>query len=610
MATLKALWRAALVVLLLGSIPLYVLQYMLVPRSGDFGIISLGVIADAPGVRISVASVEPESSAWRTGIRAGDTIAVSSPSNGIALSYPLASDHVTVQYTHAGIRRTAHLTATANTVTFGVPQYVRAAVVAFLLLFALLVIVRAWQTEYGPLIATLLTADVVNPATDAIPYVFHTGAGPTLYVLNEWLAWISGTVDIFILFVLAAHLMRRPPRIVRAIVAIAGLNAGIVALTAPFIAGFTVAGEAPAFLRTLWLATYMTISLVLPVLGLPYAYAVARDEGRARIGWLFWGFYPYCVGVLIVNLPAIVPQTATFLASDATRWLAISIVARLLELSLPISLFYGLLLRRAVDIGFVVNRVAVYGLISVTVLAIFVLLEYIVGHFFFETGRAASLAVQLGVALVIGLSVRYLHTAFDRFVDHVLFAKRHHDEVTLRRFAQEAEAFTSVQTLLDRALQTVCDHSETRGAAIYLCGDARVEAVRASGDDFPQTLDRDDPLLVALRRWKEPIDTHTVKTALPDGMAFPMVARGNLIGVVACRTKRDSTAFAPDEREPLAEVAGGVARALDTLSREHESSLDTIERSIKALAGTMVAIEGAVTAVKDAVVGNTAPQAR
>ncbi len=610
MGTLKVLWRAALVVLLLGSIPLYVLQYTLVPRQGDFGFLSPGVIADAPGTRIAVAAVEPGSSAWRAGMRAGDAIIVSSHENGATLDYPLTGDHVTVPYVHAGTRRTAHLTATANTVTFGVPEYVRAAVVAFLLLFGLLVIVRAWQTEYGPLIATLLTADVVNPATDAIPYVFHAGIGPTLYVLNGWLSWISGTVDIFILLVLAARLMRRPPHGIRAIVAIAGLNAGVVALTAPIIAGFSIAGEAPVFLATLWLATYMTTSLVLPVLALPYAYAVSRDEGRARIGWLFWGFYPYCVGVLIVNLPVVVPQTATFLAGNADRWLAISIVARLLELSLPIALFYGLLLRRTVDIGFVVNRVAVYGLISVTVLAIFVLLEYVVGHFFFETGRAASLAVQLGVALVIGLSVRYLHTAFDRFVDHVLFAKRHHDETALRRFAQEAEAFTSAQTLLDRALETVCDHSEARGAAIYLCGDAGVTAVRASGDDFPRSLDRDDPLLVALRRWKEPVDTHTVKTVLPDGMAFPMIARGNLVGVLACRTKRDSTAFAPDEREPLAEVASSVARALDALSRERESSLDTIERSIQALAGTMVAIEDAVSAVKDAVVGNTAPQAR
>ncbi|HET7815076.1 MAG TPA: GAF domain-containing protein, partial [Candidatus Baltobacteraceae bacterium] len=270
--------------------------------------------------------------------------------------------------------------------------------------------------------------------------------------------------------------------------------------------------------------------------------------------------------------------------------------ARLLELSLPVSLFYGLLVRRTVDIGFVINRVAVFGLISALVLGVFVLLEYLAGHFV-ETHGAESWAVQLGIAMTIGVSARFLHGWVDRFVDRVFFAKRHRDESALQRFAQEAEAFTSADTLLDRALRIVNNHTDTLGAAIYLCGDDTATLTRGASP-FPEKIDADDPLLVAMRRWNEPVDTHDAPTAFPDGMVFPMSARGRLIGVLACRTKRDATAFAPDEREPLAGVARAAARALDTIGTRPAATGEAIVPILLSLQSAVAGLQQSVEAMQ------------
>lgn len=601
------IWRFVLIALLAVSIPLYVLQVTLVPKTGDFGlsIYAVPYTTNADGTRVPVLDVEKESPAWQAGLRAGDTI-VTSGDNGGVLFWPLPGDGITVHYERGSQLKSASMVArSAPPVIFGLPEYVRAGVVAFLLIFALLVIVRAWNTEYGPLIATMLALLVVNPAADAVPYFARSGAGELAVIGITWLAFIAGSADSFVAFLLIDRLLDGHSRGVRWITIVLGIDAGVCAALAPFVMAATLAGRCGLVLGQLFQLAYMVVPLAGPVVALPFAYAASRGEDRARLAWLFWGYFPFSVGVLAVNLPNIVPQLVPLYANAE---LAINIGGRLLEISLPIALFYGLMLRRTVDIGFIVNRAAVYGLISIAVLTIFVTLEYLVGHFFFDSGRVASLALQLGIALIIGVSIRYLHGLLDRFVDRIFFAKRHADEAALRRFAHEAEAFTSAERLLDRTLQTVREHCEARGVAIYLPGPQVAKAERTSSDQFPATVDLDDPLLVALRRWKEPVDTHDVTTVLPDGMGFPMVARGRLSGVLMCLSKRDGTAYAPDERGPLQEVAASVARALDSLSYERTETLETIERSIEALRGTMSTIEDAVTAVKDAVVAKPAPE--
>ncbi|HEY9180714.1 MAG TPA: hypothetical protein VIO32_08330, partial [Candidatus Baltobacteraceae bacterium] len=578
--------RAIMVVLLLASIPLYVLQYTLIPKTGD-----LGVTFDANFYAVSVngwaakaAAVQADSGAWKAGVRAGDRLSIPVDQREKA-TYPHADDRVRFIDRRGSVTRSVLVTATPKRIQFDLAAGIRAGVVLCLLVFALLVIARAWNTEHGPIIAAILAANVANAALDAIPWISRPDSAVALTAAATWLNQPLGALDILLAVVLCAQLLGRPSR------AMHWLTTCAVVSCALWVTVSFALSVPPIYVRFSPLTTMVScVSTFAPMLVAPAAvlcaFVQARGKQRARLAWIFWGFFPYYCAVALVNID-LLWFVAPTLFNDST----FKIVARTLELSLPVSLFYGLLLRRTVDIGFVVNRVAVYGVISLAVLSVFVLLEYVAGQFI-EAHGAASWAIQLGIAMVIGLSARYVHGTVDRFIDRVFFAKRHADEMALKRFAQEAEAFTNSGALLDRALDAVNTHSETAGAAIYLCGQRNAELV--CGAAFPPAIDIDDPLLVALRRWNEPVDTHDVKTAFPDGMVFPMSARGKLIGALACRTKRDATAFAPDEREPLAEVAHATARALEALGTESGASNGALAQTIFAMQAMMLEIRDAL----------------
>ncbi len=593
----KALWRATLIVLLLASIPLYALQYTLVPKTGDFGLGTDTAYANAPSVTLHVLTVEPDSPAWRAGIEPGDRIPLARVDrySRVVLIWPLPDDHARIAYERNGRTHYVRLTAVANhPYPFGAPDAIRSAVVFCIFIFALLVTLRAWNTEHGPLIATILTTFVVNPATDAIPIVARDGAAFGAWWAILVLAEVSGSLAPFLAVVPAGRLVAWRSAALRLLTACFAALVALSILSTALLPALELASRAGALTEVAgsWLGavTLYTIAAVCLIL----AYRVACGDSRQRLRWIFWGFLPFLISIAVLNLPplrsvlALHPQTA----------LIVNTLLRLTELSLPVSLFYGVLLRRAVDVGFVFNRVAVYGVLSIILFSVFVLLEYAASRLFLDTGRFGSLAIQLSIALLIGFSARYSHAVVDRFVDRILFARRHACESALRRFAREAEAYTSSSALLDRALEAVRENSEARGVAIYLAGDGHAAVVRATDSHFPERVDLDDPLLVSLRRWNEPVDTRDAKTVFPDGMVFPIATRGKLLGALACEAKRDFSAFAPDERESLLEVSRGVALALDSLQRADGQSsvleaIGDLARRVDVLIGTLPKTLGA-----------------
>ena len=573
--------RAVMTVLLLTSIPLYVLSYTLVPRMGDFGFYLPGWSGTAYGV-------QPHGSAWNAGIRDGDFVVVPQ-SEWLKGDYAAAGVrlHFIVRRGHSA--RDIEVTAAPAKIDFDVAAAIRAAVNFCLLLFSLLIVARAWNTEFGPLIAACLSSAIFNAAVDRMPHIATTGLLGALMDLDALASGFSFGAYVFFIVILCAAVAGLTSRPLNFLLWAAFIN--LVLGTANGVSSFPSVSAALSDTMYDISNAYQFLGVFFPVPALLFMLSAARAEYRSRALWLFWGFFPSCLGVSLANLGDLwfVPRT---IFNDPI----VNPIARGLELSLPVALFYGLLVRRTIDIGFVVNRVAVYGLISAAVLGIFVLLEYLAGRFL-ETHGAASWAIQLGIAMVIGVSTRYLHGTVDRFVDRVFFAKRHADEVALHRFAQEAEAFTSADALLDAALDVVTARSETSGAAIYLCGVRQAELVRGS-NEFPQAVPIDDPLLVAQRRWNEPVDTHDAKTAFPDGMVFPMSARGKLVGALACRTKRDTTAFAPDEREPLMEVARSLARALDALGSRTDASGEAILPLLHSLQTAVATVQQSVATIQ------------
>ncbi|MGR4064136.1 MAG: hypothetical protein ACLQPV_01650 [Vulcanimicrobiaceae bacterium] len=234
---------------------------------------------------------------------------------------------------------------------------------------------------------------------------------------------------------------------------------------------------------------------------------------------------------------------------------------------------------RLIDIGFVLNRAAVFAIVSSIVIGTFILVEWAASEWLAGTTHTASAVIGMIVALGLGLSLRFIHKYVDGFVDRVFFRKRHDDERALRRFAHEAAYITDRETLLERALRTVEAHTDAGDAEILVRDGSAAYASGLNGTR--KRVDENDPGITALRAWNKPVDLHTISdSALRGEFAFPMISRGALVGALVCGPKRDGEAYAPDESDALLALAHGVGTALDTLSLRSEAEAVPLQQTL------------------------------
>ena len=103
-----------------------------------------------------------------------------------------------------------------------------------------------------------------------------------------------------------------------------------------------------------------------------------------------------------------------------------------------IGLTYALLGHRLLDVGFALNRAAVFAVLSLLVVGAFTLAEWGLGGWLASASRSTNVLVSASLALALGLAIHPIQRLTDRFVDNVFFRKRHEAEIALRAFAKEA----------------------------------------------------------------------------------------------------------------------------------------------------------------------------
>jgi hypothetical protein len=241
-----------------------------------------------------------------------------------------------------------------------------------------------------------------------------------------------------------------------------------------------------------------------------------------------------------------------------------NVINALVILTAPVALTYAALSRRLIDVGFFLNRAAVFAIISTVVIGVFVLVEWAASAWLVSASHTTSAIIGMVVALGLGLSLRYIHKYVDRFVDRVFFRKRNEDEAALLRFAHEASYTSDRSILLERAVRTVKEHTTADDAVILVRDGAAAYTFATDGERTK--VGENDSGIVALRAWHKPVDLHEVKDSeLRGEFAFPMISRGDLVGALICGPKHDGESYAPDESEALLALAHGVGMALDAL---------------------------------------------
>jgi hypothetical protein len=342
---------------------------------------------------------------------------------------------------------------------------------------------------------------------------------------------------------------------------------GVVLAVASGIENFVSVSTPPVLGWTI--AVVFIAQAICFLAGLSIAFRLAQQADRQRIAWVAASLG---IGVVAFTVSLV---AATFNANEALRNYPL-----LLMIAMPLGCAYAILRYRLLDIAFVVNRAAVFGVTSLLVLGALALVDYglqtLLGSWLLRTG----IYVQLGLALTIGIATRPIHERVDSVVDDVFFRRRHEAERTLRQFARDVAHIDSSAVVLQRTVDTIARTVGLRCAVLVPEVDGLHDVAHSEAAAYTDLLERNDGAVVRLLATREPVDLHDVETAVRGDFAFPMFARNRLIGMLVCgRDSGSSTVYAPDEIDAIGAVAQASGIALDLLR------IENLEREVASLRG-------------------------
>ena len=410
------------------------------------------------------------------------------------------------------------------------PEFIATAIDASLTmaLFATLLLRR-------PSLATAALFFYACGSIDTQPVLREIGGLPDWAFVGLGLFIVSAFLE-FPLFVLIVFLTRFPTlpsagparmrmRVGDAVVAAGAVGTTALALIAPTPLAWPAAHAGLGFAGTI--ATLAFAAL---------AYRSANGEVRQRIGWVLIGLVVTDLAYLgFLLLDYIIPLPVQLRPSLA--WVDAALV--LANLSLPIALTYAILRHRVLDLGFALNRAAVFTATSLALFGLFGALQWAANDALQNATRAQGFAIQLGIAVVVLFAFRAIRARAEAGISGWLFASRKRRVTGIAALANEVDAVETSELLgplvvarlaglgIDAGIELPAHHGPAPGSAV---------------------------------------------------VPFPLTVRGRPIGVLWAAPLRSEGDFAPDEWQALEALANRVALAATDLRAEKLAAENTTLR--------------------------------
>lgn len=553
-------WRLFISIFCAAFISLNVLQLSVLQR---FIASPRAVTASAAPFVNRVLEVRPGGLAEQLGLRPGDLIDVryASPADRWmwGFTYPIVGKptHLTVQ--RGNQRRTIAITPQKDIhwfATMPLNVYVGAAGFIWFLLFAGFVGVRCAGDPRARLLSIVIA---LIPAS-------------SILAPNNWISpWpavnvVTAALGILLTSAAAAALIAYTLRFATPISAVRRIatTAAFALITVDVLVSITgVLGYwfgLADFSVPVWTALDVTCdagAALALIAACSTAIRAAHGDDRSRLAWS-----------TIPLLLMYAVDTMTEIAANAFPQVWISGIGLAINnitlFVAPLGLTYALLGQRILDIGFALNRAAVFAATSLILAGVFAGLQWGASTLLAGVLPTRGYASQIAIIVAVYYIVRLSRRSTDAVVTRVFFAARD------RRLRALGDAIAAVDEVQDAAALApfIVDYLGTHAGIVaqVFYQDADGAYVPVAGCD-PGTvpLGRDSTGVVALRSRREPL-------ALPDlqergAMACPMLVRGRLRGIMICHAPDDGE-LAPDEVRALAAIANRVAGDRDDLLAE------------------------------------------
>ncbi len=226
-----------------------------------------------------------------------------------------------------------------------------------------------------------------------------------------------------------------------------------------------------------------------------------------------------------------------------------------------------------------------YGLVSAVVVAVFAIGETLTESFVSHNSRVAGTVIELGIVAAGALAIRPFHSRVESLIDAVFTKRRREARAALAQLQKQLTSHSDVPKVLRCVIETVDRCMSTAGSAIYLWrGEYAPEAT-----SFERTLEMvplNDALAIRLRSSSAPTDPRALCSVAYGKLAFPMLARGELIGFLTVVPK--NIEYDADDLHALSalvEATGLTLVTLDSELRLHEQPRTNLPQPVKSFVG-------------------------
>ena len=295
------------------------------------------------------------------------------------------------------------------------------------------------------------------------------------------------------------------------------------------------------------------------------AFALTKGSDRQRIVPVLIAF-----GVFVAT--ATMQNVYQVLYTHITGIAIINGLTTVAMLALAFAVAQGVVRHRVFDVSFAISRTVVYTVLTSLIVGVFVLIDFVSSKVLEHLQIA--IVLEAATALAFGIWLNALHSRIDRFVDRVLFRRRHLAQARLER-AGNTVTHSESATFIDEILTLeACDALELASAGLFR-RDGGAEFVRVQaqgwGENDVAVLTRDDHLVISLLAELQSLDIPHIRwprSDIPAGLAQPLLAvpivlRHELLGIVLYGGHVGGEAIDPDEGRTLINLAQAAAGAYD-----------------------------------------------
>ena len=203
-------------------------------------------------------------------------------------------------------------------------------------------------------------------------------------------------------------------------------------------------------------------------------------------------------------------------------------------LALPVGTAVAILKYRLYELDLVVNRAFVYGVMTVGVVAAYVLVVGLIGA---KLSDAGNLALSLGLTGVVAVGFQPVRARVQRFVNELMYGERDDPYVALARLGRRLESSLGADAVLPTVVETIGQTLRLPYVALTLGGGDDVTAVYGRPDTVP--------------------------------LRFPLVHQGLAVGELRL-APRPGEQLREADRRLIADLAPQVAAAVHAVGLAHE----------------------------------------